>query len=96
MSRGFFRIRFSDFVGQPRRDSVPPRNDVLTNVILRLRRSRENLLAMTNLWFEELAVDDRTTEGKFVGIFEVVAETEAARKGRHLDSVLLYLTVYVE
>ena len=54
------------------------------------------LLAMTNLWFEELTVDDRTAEGEFVGIFEVVTETEAARKGRHLDTVLLYLAVYVE
>ena len=47
-------------------------------------------------WFENLTVDDRTAEGKFVGIFEVVAEAESAGKRRYLDTVLGYLAVDIE
>ena len=49
-----------------------------------------------SLWFEDLAVDDRTAECEFVGIFEVVTEAETAGKRRDLDTVLSYLAVNVE
>ncbi len=48
------------------------------------------------LWLEDLTVDDRTAEGEFVGIFQVITEAESAGKRRYLDPVSGYLAINVE